>query len=670
MTLDPGTILNNRYRIAKQIGKGGFGAVYRAWDLNLNKSCALKENLETSPEAQKQFFREAEILANLKHPNLPRVTDHFTIPNQGQYLVMDYIEGENLDTLIKQSGGQLQEEQAIQIIQQVSSAVSYMHEQKPPIIHRDIKPGNIIITPNGQALLVDFGIVKIFNTQLSTTLGARAYSPGYSPPEQYGQGGTDTRSDVYSLGATMYTLLTGQLPPDSIQRTTGKTLIKPRTTNPTISTEVENTVLRAMELSASNRFMNATEFSLAIEAGEVSKPVEVHGKVTTESYKAYVGPSGINMVKSGVPNWLYWVIAISLTTIIGVSALYIYFRNKDNTENNRTVTTSGLIETQTFQAEQTFTVKLSPSETSTLYTDTPTPMASETPTISLSPSPTDPEPLLTTIPPIFPLSGTGLVKLTFNDFNYYMPTLSQDQRRLITYANTGENWQVIEIDPNGSGAARQITSESADYHHPHFSNDGQNIIVSSNQTGFYNIYVIDAISGNIYQQLTNDQSTNQTPFWSPDEQNFVFMSNRDGDWEIFLGFMNGSDPIQLTNNNEFDGTSSFSPDGESIAYYSSRAGNKDIYLLDIDSDVERRLTSASGRDAEPAFSPDGNWVVFESDRSGDYDIWAVHITTGELIQITNLPGNEQIPSVSPDGKWVLFQGEENGRYDIFRIPWP
>ena len=670
MTLDPGTILNKRYRIAKQIGKGGFGAVYRAWDLNLNKSCALKENLETSPEAQKQFFREAEILANIKHPNLPRVTDYFTIQDQGQYLVMDYIEGNNLETLIKQSGLPIQEEQAVQIIQQVSSAVSYMHDQNPPIIHRDIKPQNIIITPNGQAILVDFGIVKIYNPQLSTTLGARAFSPGYSPPEQYGQGGTDPRSDVYSLGATMYTLLTGQIPPDSIQRTTGENLTKPRTINPTIAPQAEKIILRAMELSPNNRFMSASEFLIALTGVDVLKSVEVPGKSTTDPYGTYVGTSGGNIMTTRVPSWLFWVTTITLTLIIGMAAIYIFVRNKTNDENNPTRIASELIETQTFLAEQKLTLSLPPSETLPVYTDTPTQTVSETPSISPSPSPTASEPLITTSPAILPLSGNGLVKLTFNDFNYYMPTLSKDQMRLITFANNGENWQVIEIDPNGSGALQPITAENTDYHHPHFSNDGQRIIVASNRTGFYNIYVIDAMSGIILQQLTNDQSTNQTPFWSPDEERFVFMSNRDGDWEIFLGFTNGNDAIKLTNNNEFDGSSSFSPDGELIVYYSSRAGNKDIYLLDIDSDVERRLTTAPGRDAEPAFSPDGNWIVFESDRNGNYDIWAVQISNGELIQITNFPGNEQIPSVSPDGRWVLFQGEESGRYDIFRVPWP
>jgi serine/threonine protein kinase len=216
MSLNTGQILNNRYRIVKLLGQGGFGAVYRAWDINLSRPCAVKENMDASPEAQVQFGREATILANLIHPNLVRVTDYFFLPGQGQYLVMDYVEGEDLQGMLERTGTQLNDAQALDWTGQVCDALNYLHSQNPPIIHRDIKPANIKITPEGKAILVDFGIAKIYDPNLKTTLGARAVTSGYSSPEQYGQGKTDPRSDIYSLGATLYTLLTGQAPPDSV----------------------------------------------------------------------------------------------------------------------------------------------------------------------------------------------------------------------------------------------------------------------------------------------------------------------------------------------------------------------------------------------------------------------------------------------------------------------
>lgn len=216
MALNTGQILHSRYRIVKRLGEGGFGAVYRAWDINLNGPCAIKENFDASPAAYSQFAREASLLYNLRHPNLPRVIDHFSVPGQGQYLVMDYIDGEDLQHKIDQAAGPLPEAQAIKWILQVCEALIYLHSRTPPIIHRDIKPANVRITPDGTAMLVDFGIAKVYDPERRTTLGAQAVTPGYSPFEQYGQKSTDVRTDVYALGATLYAALTGQEPPESI----------------------------------------------------------------------------------------------------------------------------------------------------------------------------------------------------------------------------------------------------------------------------------------------------------------------------------------------------------------------------------------------------------------------------------------------------------------------
>ena len=219
MALTIGTVVNQRYRIVRLLGEGGFGAVYRAWDTNLRIPCAVKESYGISPDEARQFLREAQMLANLRHPGLPKVTDHFSIPGQGQYLVMELVEGEDLEEIRTHQGGMLNVRDTLTWIEQILDAVEYLHKQQPPVIHRDIKPANIRITPQGQAILVDFGIAKLYDAHIKTTVGARAVTEGYSPIEQYGQGKTDERSDIYALGATLYTLLTGKVPPESIQRT-------------------------------------------------------------------------------------------------------------------------------------------------------------------------------------------------------------------------------------------------------------------------------------------------------------------------------------------------------------------------------------------------------------------------------------------------------------------
>lgn len=267
MPISVGQLLHNgRYRIDGQLGQGGMGAVYRAWDMNLNIPVAVKENLDTSTEAQKQFGREAHLLARLSHPNLPRVIDHFFIPGQGQYLVMDYVEGEDLQSMLNRLGA-LPEPQVLAWVGQVCDALGYLHSQPSPVIHRDIKPANIRIRPDGRAMLVDFGIAKVYDAHLATTVGARAVTPGYSPPEQYGGGITDTRSDIYALGATLYHLLTGNPPPESVIRAAANVPVPPpRQVNPQVSPMAEQAILKAIDVATERRFQSVAELRAALTA--------------------------------------------------------------------------------------------------------------------------------------------------------------------------------------------------------------------------------------------------------------------------------------------------------------------------------------------------------------------------------------------------------------------
>ena len=262
--LSTGTVLQGRYRITKLLGKGGMGAVYQAQDLRLGgRLVAVKENFDTSPEAQAQFQLEATMLANLNHPNLPRVIDHFIEPSGKQYLVMDFVEGEDLEQMLARQG-RLAESQALLWFGQVCDAVEHMHSQIPPIIHRDIKPANVIVTPAGKAMLVDLGIAKVYQYGKQTVAAARAVTPGFSPPEQYGGAPTDARSDIYSLGATLYCMLTGQVPPEAMDRLGGAPLTPPRQLNPTVSPATEGAIIWAMELDSTSRPQTVGELRQAL----------------------------------------------------------------------------------------------------------------------------------------------------------------------------------------------------------------------------------------------------------------------------------------------------------------------------------------------------------------------------------------------------------------------
>lgn len=257
--LAPNTILQNRYQVLRSLGVGGMGAVYQANDLRLNQIVALKENSGGDP---RQFQQEASLLANLRHPNLPRVIDHF-VESNAQYLVMDYIEGEDVQAQIDRAGA-LSEAQVLAWFNQILDAVAYLHNRG--IIHRDIKPANIKITPQGQAVLVDFGIAKVYRPGQLTASGARAVTMGFSAPEQYGSG-TDQRSDIYSLGATLYVLLTGHAPPDALARAGGSAmLVPPRQLNPALSYPVEQAILCALAVPPDQRWQTVAELRAALKS--------------------------------------------------------------------------------------------------------------------------------------------------------------------------------------------------------------------------------------------------------------------------------------------------------------------------------------------------------------------------------------------------------------------
>ena len=276
-----GSTLNNRYRIAKLVGQGGFGAVYRAWDLSLSQPVALKENVDTGPESQRQFEREAKLLAGLRHPNLPRVNDHFVLPGLGQYLVMDFVEGKSLRAMLVERGRPLDEAEVLPWVRQVCDALEYLHTRTPPIIHRDIKPDNIIVTPEGRAMLVDFGISKLYDPGKGTTVGAKAVTPGFSPPEQYAGGRTDPRSDIYALGATLYTLLTGQVPPEGPELSSGVAMLNPpRQINRAISEQTAAVIAAAMAPTISQRLASAADLAGAL-AGRMPSPPPTGPKVIT-----------------------------------------------------------------------------------------------------------------------------------------------------------------------------------------------------------------------------------------------------------------------------------------------------------------------------------------------------------------------------------------------------
>ncbi len=265
--LDPKTILQGRYEISHLIGKGGMGEVYLAVDTRLGHSVALKRTTVGDDAALAEAFeQEGRTLAQLRHSVLPKVSDHF-LENEQQFLVMDYIEGEDLATRMKSMTKPFPLEWVLFWADQLLEALGYLHKHDPPIIHRDIKPQNLKLTAENQIILLDFGLSKrsIGNTKVTSSGSVVGYTPHYAPMEQIRGTGTNARSDIYSLSATLYQLLTMDIPPDALSRADAMLggsadTLKPLTElNNEISQTLSDIIVKGMEISQEKRHQSARE---------------------------------------------------------------------------------------------------------------------------------------------------------------------------------------------------------------------------------------------------------------------------------------------------------------------------------------------------------------------------------------------------------------------------
>ncbi len=264
LPLEPGTLLDGCYIVSTLINRGGFGAVYRGINTGeSNQPCAIKETYDVTPSARRQALTEASILFTVRSKHLPQIYDAFGA-NGRFYLVMQLIEGENLLQMLKTLGRPCSEEEVITWLLPIMQVLQELHSRTPAVIHRDIKPGNIILTPDQTAVLVDFGLTKLYDPDGNTQTMIKAVSEGFSPVEQY-VGKTSPQSDIYSIAATMYFLLTMKPPPLSVNRSLWDELVAPRVLNPAVSPRVERILLKALAVNADQRYQSMQAFIRALQ---------------------------------------------------------------------------------------------------------------------------------------------------------------------------------------------------------------------------------------------------------------------------------------------------------------------------------------------------------------------------------------------------------------------
>jgi formylglycine-generating enzyme required for sulfatase activity len=381
MTFSQGQVIYDRYRVVKLLGQGDEGAVYRIWDLEKNIPLILEEILEKSGFTQAQFARLAAQLAKIRHPSMSRVFHAFSIPGQGHYLVMEFIEGEDLQILLEHTGGPFAEAQVYSWITQVCSALNVLHSQEPPVIHGNLKPSNIRIkqvdkkvsdlTPSPQsepAVLVGFRLAREVGPGESDSSVRREITAGYSAPELYDERIADVRTDVYALGATTYTLLTGARPPDSIL-ISRKDEPPPRPVielNPGVDPVVSEAIERAMHPDPLERLESVRAFQAALAPALPAEPPPVE-----------LAPEATPRRAAPYKRWALLLAGAALIIAL-IAGLFLVGRS-----------TFGMIAARLATSTPT---SIPPTETSTkapTRTSTPLlPSATSSATLSPSPSPT------------------------------------------------------------------------------------------------------------------------------------------------------------------------------------------------------------------------------------------------------------------------------------------
>ena len=687
--MERGSLLNKRYRIVEILGQGGMAAVYRAIDENLGVEVAVKENLFTTEEYARQFRLEATILANLRHPNLPRVTDHFVIEDQGQYLVMDYIEGEDLRQRMDRLGA-LPEQEVIVIGVALCDALTYMHTRRPMVLHRDIKPGNVRITPHGHIYLVDFGLAKVVQGREATSTGARAMTPGYSPPEQYGTARTDHRSDIYSLGATLFSAMTDALPEDGLARAMEQADLTPLTShNPKVSRRVAGVLEKCLEVRPDNRYQTAEELKNDLLNAQSTTRRKLPLDLVLPAPPTTLGqgvPSGTDdlpddsdeMHQGGDPllslpistplenanGWngsarpaarskprkkrrsglgIFFIILFLL--LAGAVAAYVI----NPALPGQVMAWLGIATPgpATPPPTETLAVAILLSET-----PSPTPGPTETlaPTVTATLMPTStftPAPTATPSPLPTPLGG-GIGQIAFVSDRSGSPDIY-----LVNWDGTG---------------LQLLTSVAEGACQPDWSPDGLRIVFISpckkNQETYPGsvMFVMNADGTNLVP-LPNVPGGDYDPAWSPDGKYIAFTSLRANSMpSIYVLNLEDNSVISLA---ESDGRANsrpaWSPDGLYLTYLGSDGR---VWVMDADGNNRHRLTVGGGDfiSGDPVWSPDGQTILFTR------GAWLMAVPyTEEGALAVEVPNADQLGEVSfsPDGYWVVFRSWAGGNHDLF-----
>jgi serine/threonine-protein kinase len=644
-----------KYVIIEEIGRGGMGAVYKARDVELDRIVAIKvlsPYLVGEPRLVQRFMREARLAANLDHPNIVTIYD---IGGEGSYyyFAMKYLEGVTLKEYVVQHGP-LPLNEALAIVRQLASALDYAHGQN--LIHRDIKPGNVIISSDGQVCLTDFGLAKVAENLKLTASGETIGTLEYMAPEQ-ARGDAEKRSDIYSLAVIVYEMLAGRLPFQGNNQATMlyQHLHDPppplHQWNPNIPPEVEQAVLKAMAKDPAERFQTAGEFEQALEDGARHALPVAPLRRPSEPQKvapAAAAPEGSHPTRFTLPR----IVLPRIAWPQSARALWARIRAKLSlsalppfVQRQPWLLAVGLaLLLLLIIGSVALGLALGSHPVTVVTTGTPT--ATERRPTSIATTPLAPPPPTTTP----------------------TPTATPSEPQQLTAAELA---LICGVDENGEGGKlalwkwgqAQPTRWPGVPNHPvvsllSWSPQGDRLAMIVAEAGVPNLFTI-SLDGTDLEKLTATKEEKSDPAWSPDGLQIAYANGPPpprGKREIYLIPAGGGALTNATSSSEDEWAPAWSGDGAYLVY-SLKGGdvnNTEIYRLNLLSSQRDRLTNDPGEDVFPAWAPNRNEIVFLSNRSGDFMLYRMDAAGQGLRLLTDAVVWLERPSWSPDGNWLAF----------------
>lgn len=703
MLLERGALLNNRYRIVEILGQGGMGSVYRAVDENLGVEVAVKDNLFTTTEFARQFHREAIILANLRQTNLPRVTDHFVIEGQGQYLVMDYIDGEDLRQRMDRLGP-ITEDEAVIIGAAICDALTYLSTRNPPVVHRDIKPGNVKITPQGHIYLVDFGLAKVQMGAQATTTGARAMTPGYSPPEQYGTARTDNRSDIFSLGATLYAALSSAIPEDALARAMEQEKLTPlREQAPKVSRRLATVIEKSLEVRPENRYQTAEEFKQALLSTRSATKRRTPELMVTPPPEGYDRAAPPNELVPPQPE------PVKNGSISDSAPLSIFFSTPIEEEEGKSksrpagrrrksvgcltgllillvlLVSSGVIAYiyDPMLAERALAWAAVDIRRATPTATSPAGASAESPSVTESSGGPSPVNDVTDQPsPTVPAAIGGLPEPTRRPTKtpFPSPTPQGGGAGEIAFASDISGTVQIYISRPGGGDWTQVTSLPEGACQPSWSPDGRRLVfISPCETNLESypgagLFIIDR-DGNNLVPLPSVPGGDYDPAWSPAGNKIAFTSIRNkGRPQIFLYDLETNDVVPLSGEDNRDMQPAWSPDGKQLVFVTTRKGPSQLWMMNADGTNQRLFSVSRDRvNLNPDWSANGQAILFTQVESQGAIPHLYAATINDVNDYREYPITSEVVPMkegrySPDGYWIIYESWPGGsNHDLFMM---